>query len=55
MKTLQEKNAEEVVEEFKRDSSVVGIEICGSLARGEIKNSISQYLPNIYKPSEKQT
>ncbi len=37
MKTLQEKIAEEIVGELKRDSSVVGIEICGSLARGEIK------------------
>jgi predicted nucleotidyltransferase len=37
MKTLQEEIAEEVVEEFKKDSSVVGIEICGSLARGEIR------------------
>lgn len=36
-KMLQEKIAEEVVEELKRDSSVVGIEICGSLARGEIR------------------
>ena len=37
MKTLKDEIAEEVIEEFKKDSSVVGIEICGSLARGEIR------------------
>jgi hypothetical protein len=37
MKTLQEEIAEEVVEELKKDPSVVGIEIAGSLARGDIR------------------
>ncbi|MHA2264481.1 MAG: nucleotidyltransferase domain-containing protein [Candidatus Thorarchaeota archaeon] len=36
MKTLQEEIAEEVVEELKKDPSIVGIEIAGSLARGDI-------------------
>jgi predicted nucleotidyltransferase len=37
MKTLQEKIAEDVVEELKKDPFVVGIEIAGSLARGDIR------------------
>ena len=37
MKILQEKIAEEVIEELKNDPSVVGIEIAGSLARGDIR------------------
>lgn len=37
IKTLHEKIAEEVVEELKKDSAIVGIQVCGSLARGEIR------------------
>ncbi|MGD9397644.1 MAG: nucleotidyltransferase domain-containing protein [Candidatus Thorarchaeota archaeon] len=37
MKTLQEKVAEDVVEELKKDPSVVGIEISGSLVSGDIR------------------
>jgi len=37
MKTLQEKIAQEVIAELKQDSSIVGIQVCGSLARGEIR------------------
>ncbi len=37
MKTPQEEIAEEVVEELKKDPSVVGIEIAGSLAKGDIR------------------
>nr|KXH70602.1 MAG: hypothetical protein AM325_15710 [Candidatus Thorarchaeota archaeon SMTZ1-45] len=37
METLQEKIAEEVVEELKKDPSIVGIEIAGSLVTGDIR------------------
>ena len=37
MKSHQEVLAEKIVEELKEDPSVVGIEICGSLVRGEIR------------------
>ena len=37
MKTLHEKIAEEVIEELRNDSSVVGICVGGSLARDEIR------------------
>ncbi len=36
-KTIQEEVAEEVIEELKQDSDIVGIEIFGSIARKEIK------------------
>ncbi|MHA2425154.1 MAG: nucleotidyltransferase domain-containing protein [Candidatus Thorarchaeota archaeon] len=37
MQSVQEKVAEEVIAEFKKDPSIVGIELCGSLARGEVR------------------
>jgi len=37
-KTLQEEVAEEIIIELKKDPSVIGIEIAGSLARGEIRS-----------------
>ena len=37
MQTIQETVAEDVIAELKRDPSVVGIELGGSLARGEVR------------------
>ena len=38
-KTVQEEVAEEVIEELKQNSDIVGIEIFGSIARNEIKET----------------